>query len=147
MARGLRHASRRMTASDWTANDVSLSGSDIFVVDDHEDSAMLFKAVLELCGATAHVFSNVADALAGLAAGSPAAIVSDLELQGGRVEDLLAAAKRDRLPVLLLTGHARPDDLVTAMELGFDDYRVKPIDPMDLCRAVAKLLAHRRESG
>lgn len=136
-----------MTTTANARNEATLAGRHILVLDDHEDSVILFKAALELCGATAHAFSDVTEAVAALATTSADAVVSDLELHGGRVEPLLHAAKALRLPVLLLTGHARPEDLARAMALGFDDYRVKPIDPMDLCRAVAKLLERHRETG
>jgi CheY-like chemotaxis protein len=121
--------------------DAVLKGRKIVVIDDHHDSVELFKLSLELCGAHARAFANAVDAEAAIRLDAPDAVVSDFEIgDSDALIRLLGVLKQLGVPALVLTGHARPEDLARALAAGFDDYRVKPIDPMDLCRAVEQLL-------
>jgi DNA-binding NtrC family response regulator len=117
-----------------------LDGRKVVVIDDHEDSVELFRVALELCGAEARGFASAIDAEEAILEDRPDAVVSDLDVRGGGIEQLLATARRLGIPALVLTGHARQEDLARALATGFDDYRVKPIEPMELCRAVEKLI-------
>ncbi|MEO5337304.1 MAG: response regulator transcription factor [Magnetospirillum sp. WYHS-4] len=49
------------------------------------------------------------------------------------------------MPIVVLTGRAGRDDRLTALELGADDYVVKPADPEELALRVRNLL--RRTGG
>lgn len=124
--------------------DAVLKGRKVIVIDDHHDSVEMFKLALELCGASARAFGSAYAAEQAIRMERPDAVVSDLDI-GDRngLRSLLAVLKQLGIPALLLTGHARQEDLTRALAAGFDDYRVKPIDPMDLCRAVEKLLERR----
>ena len=121
-------------------DDRILNGSKVVVIDDHEDSLEIFRVALELCGAEVRGFATVPEAEDAIRADRPDAVVSDLDVRGGGIADMLTTAGRLGIPVLLLTGHTRQEDLACALAMGFDDYRVKPIEPMELCRAVEKLI-------
>jgi DNA-binding NtrC family response regulator len=142
MARRLRSpGAMSIQVSD---RDAVLKGRKIVVIDDHTDSVELFELALELCGADARGFRNAADAAVAIRTDPPDAVVSDLEIgDGDGLIQLLSMLKRLDIPALVLTGHARQEDLARALAAGFDDYRVKPIDPMELCRAVEKMLERR----
>lgn len=124
--------------------DATLRGRKIIVIDDHEDSVEMFKLALEFCGAEARAFGSATAATEAIHAERPDAVVSDLEIgDGDGLRRLLSVLKQLGVPALVLTGHARQEDLARALAAGFDDYRVKPIDPADLCRAVEQMLERR----
>lgn len=74
-------------------------------------------------------------------------LILDVNLPGKSGFELLSSlrAKKNALPVLILTARADIDDRVSALDLGADDYLVKPFDLRELaarCRALV-----RRERG
>ena len=70
------------------------------------------------------------------------------EMNGHRVlEALRADAATAHLPFVFLTGWSERDDVRTGMNLGADDYLVKPVEPSDLFAAVATRLKRRKQAG
>lgn len=73
-------------------------------------------------------------------ANPPDLIVCDItmpEMNGHRVlETLRADARMAHVPFVFLTGWGERDDLRTGMNLGADDYLVKPVVPDDLLASV-----------
>jgi len=57
-----------------------------------------------------------------------------------------ALRREDRVPVLLLTAMAEPEDRVNGLEQGADDYLSKPFEPRELVLRIRNLL-QRRPSG
>ena len=82
---------------------------------------------------------------------SPDLVLCDItmpEMNGHRVlESLRADAVTAHLPFIFLTGWGEREDLRTGMNLGADDYLVKPIEPADLLTAVQARLRRRRQTG
>jgi two-component system response regulator TctD len=74
-------------------------------------------------------------------------VILDLTLPGVSGVDLLRRlrTRRDATPVLVLTARSQVDDRVGALDLGADDYLVKPFDFRELEARVRALL--RRGSG
>lgn len=74
------------------------------------------------------------------------AVVLDINLPDGLGTDLLRNLrnKGDRTPVLMLTALFSVDDRVSALDLGADDYLVKPFDQRELEARLRALL--RRET-
>lgn len=74
------------------------------------------------------------------------ALVLDINLPDGLGTDLLRDLrnKGDRTPVLMLTALFSVDDRVSALDLGADDYLVKPFDQRELEARLRALL--RRET-
>jgi CheY-like chemotaxis protein len=60
--------------------------------------------------------------------------------------DLLARIREDKawdhVPVIMLTGRTDERDLVRGLELGADDYVVKPFSPIEVLARVRRLLEH-----
>ncbi|MBE2316534.1 response regulator [Solirubrobacter sp. CPCC 204708] len=86
------------------------------------------------------------EALAGLLEGRdrrPALILLDLNLPGIRGIDVLAALKRDRrvraVPVIVLSGSSREEDVDAAYDAGANAYLSKPLDYTELRRIVLSL--------
>ncbi len=74
-------------------------------------------------------------------------LVLDINLPGKNGDQLLKAMRRrgDPTPVLVLTARSAVDDRVSVLDLGADDYLVKPFDSRELMARCRALL--RRERG
>ena len=81
----------------------------------------------------------------------PTAIVLDLMIPEMRGEDvcrqLKAREATAKIPVLMLTAKARPEDRVAGLELGADDYLTKPFSPRELVLRLRLLVQKARSSG
>ncbi len=81
----------------------------------------------------------------------PVVVVLDLSLPGMNGLDVCRAMRRDpwmsKLPVLMLTGKAEEEDIVTGLEVGADDYMVKPFSPKLLTARVMALLRRGNNPG
>ncbi|HEY4245625.1 MAG TPA: response regulator transcription factor [Lacunisphaera sp.] len=70
------------------------------------------------------------------------------EMNGHRVlETVRADSVMAHLPFIFLTGWGEKEDLRTGMNLGADDYLVKPIEPSELFTAVKARLRRRQQAG
>jgi DNA-binding response OmpR family regulator len=74
-------------------------------------------------------------------------LLLDIRLPDGSGLDLLRALRRDssKIPVLLLTALDTTSDRVRGLDLGADDYLVKPFEISELCARLRAL--HRRNQG
>jgi len=81
----------------------------------------------------------------------PDLIVCDVtmpEMNGHRVlETLRGDPKTAGVPFIFLTGWGEKDDVRTGMNLGADDYLVKPVEPADLLAAVSSRLRRAELAG
>lgn len=75
-------------------------------------------------------------------------IILDLTLPD---EDGLCVLRKLRqssdIPVIIISGRATPDDRITGLEFGSDDYLVKPFSPRELVLRIKKRLALSREKN
>jgi CheY-like chemotaxis protein len=114
----------------------------VLVIEDNADARDALRALLELDG---HVVEAAADGLEGLDLArtkAPTVALVDIGLPG---VDGYEVARRMRLlpgppPVMIaLTGYSEPEDRQRAKDAGFDAHLVKPVDPDDLSRLLARL--------
>lgn len=116
----------------------------IHVIDDDPAAADAIARTLRESGREVRVSTSVTDALATLAAETPAAVVLDLVL-GSDASALHAALVRRRLPVLLVSG-AEPARLPEVAEPRGWRWLAKPCEPDALLTAVASLVEERSPS-
>lgn len=119
----------------------------VLVVEDTRDVGEGIVACIERLG---HAVDWVEDGAAGealLRDASYELIVLDLMLPGVDGATLLRRLRARRLatPVLILTARSAIDDRVSVLDLGADDYLVKPFDVRELQARVRSLL--RRQVG
>ncbi len=118
----------------------------ILVVDDEPAVRDSLDRALRLEGYKVELAADGAEALSALADGSPDAIVLDLmmpRVDGFEVCRRMRAAG-DRTPVLVLTARDGVSDRVKGLDVGADDYLVKPFALDEL---LARLRALLRRSG
>lgn len=125
-----------------------LEGVRVLVVDDDEGARELVASSLERFGATAFATASALEALRVLSEVRPRAIVSDLgmpEVDGYEMMRRIRARGPDdppaRVPALALTAYAREIERQRALDAGFQMHLSKPIDPLELARAVQALLS------
>jgi two-component system OmpR family response regulator/two-component system response regulator QseB len=115
-----------------------------------EDDALLgrgVQAALEQSGFAADWVRDGVAADAALQAGEYAAVVLDLGLPRLEGLELLRRrrAQRDRTPVLILSARDALEDRVTGLDVGADDYMVKPFRVEELAARLRALV--RRAHG
>lgn len=118
----------------------------ILIVEDATDMAEAIVTRLARSGMACDLAETVAEAQGFLAVQRYDALVLDINLPDGLGTDLLRKLrnKGDRTPVLMLTALFSVDDRVSALDLGADDYLVKPFDQRELEARLRALL--RRET-
>jgi PAS domain S-box-containing protein len=123
-----------------------LRGARLLVVDDEADAAEWVSELLRSAGAEVRTANSAAAAIAELRSWRPDLMIADVGMPG---EDGYSLMKRVRAlapeegrqtPGLALTAHARPDDRMRALAVGFQMHAAKPIDPVELLIITASLL-------
>ncbi len=114
-----------------------------------EDDRMIgsnLSAALGREGMTVDWVRNGADGGEALATGGHALVLLDLGLPGQSGLDLLKGARRagNRIPVLIVTARDGLDDRVAGLDVGADDYIVKPFETREL---IARIRAVVRRHG
>ncbi|HYP86823.1 MAG TPA: ATP-binding protein [Polyangiaceae bacterium] len=124
-----------------------LSGLQIMVIEDDDDSRELIVNILERAQATVHSVSDAIIALADLSKQHPFdVIVSDVGLPEMSGLDFLRALRARpseqarRTPAVALTAYTRAADRTAAIEAGFQAHVPKPVDPAELVATIAALV-------
>ena len=118
----------------------------VLVVDDEPSVRKVAVAYLEREGFTVHTASDGLDGLRQAEAGDLALIVLDVMLPKMNGLDVCKRVRAtSNVPILLLTARGEEFDRVLGLELGADDYVVKPFSPRELVARVKAIL--RRTSG
>lgn len=119
----------------------------VLMVEDATDLAETVSTRFAKVGIVCDLAASVASAEDHLAVQGYDALVLDINLPDGSGTDLLRRlrAAGDRTPVLMLTALVSIDDRVDALDLGADDYLVKPFDQRELEARLRALM--RREAS
>jgi DNA-binding response OmpR family regulator len=118
----------------------------ILVVDDDVDLRSVVRDALERDGFAVDEAGDGKIALAKIDTLAPELVVLDLCLPTVGGLDVLRAVGRTRsVPVIVLTGLGEEADRVVGLEMGADDYVVKPFSPRELVARVRSVL--RRAAG
>src|SRR2546426_561653 len=134
-ARRLIRSSRPMNAA------MIASPATILIVEDDPDILRLVAEVMRREGFGVETAEDGAALDAALARAHPDLIILDIMLPG---EDGLSICRRLRaqsqLPILMLTAKSEEIDRVVGLEMGADDYLVKPFGSRELLARVRPLL-------
>jgi len=117
----------------------------VLVVDDDPHIRQLLVFALEKAGLTARQAADGEEAMAAVAAAAPDLVVLDInmpKLDGLEVCRRLRA--QGDLPILFLSSRDDEIDRVLGIELGGDDYVVKPFSPREVVARVTAILRRAR---
>jgi two-component system, OmpR family, alkaline phosphatase synthesis response regulator PhoP len=116
----------------------------VLVVEDDPDIVELIVHYLRAEGFEVEARDDGRRALEVLRAGHHHLVILDLQLPGMDGLSLCAELRRDKrthaLPVIMLTARSDEADRVVGLEVGADDYVVKPFSPKELVARVRALL-------
>ncbi len=113
----------------------------ILVVDDDERVREVVSWQLEAEGFTVGQAGDGPAALQSIAALPPDLVVLNLSLPGlGGLDVLRRLRQHSRLPVIVLSGRNGETDRIVGLDLGADDYLVKPFSPEELAARVRSVL-------
>jgi DNA-binding response OmpR family regulator len=119
---------------------------DILVVEDEPSISEVVALYLRRAGYRVTAVADGEAALAALARGTPGLVVLDLMLpkvDGYEITRWLRA--RGDVPIIMLTSRREEADRIAGLEMGADDYVVKPFSPQELVSRVRAVL--RRASA
>jgi DNA-binding response OmpR family regulator len=121
----------------------------LIVIDDHHDTLELLKFNFLSEGYEVKAFFNAVDALKYVTAENTDLVITDWMLPEMDGLDLCRNLKHNPstqdIPVVMLTGKSDEIDVVTALEVGAEEYIPKPIRIKEMLTRVKKIL--RRKAG
>jgi two-component system OmpR family response regulator len=120
----------------------------LLVVDDDEDILSLLAGFFEKHAHLVTIASGGAEMFTALEAGAIDLVILDVMLKG---EDGFSLCRRLRamstVPVIMLTAMGEHTDRVVGLEIGADDYLVKPFDARELLARVKAVLRRTTETA
>jgi DNA-binding response OmpR family regulator len=120
----------------------------ILVVEDESKIARLVRDYLEHAGFEVVAASDGEVALAETRRARPDLVVLDLGLPGRDGLDVARSLRRtSNVPIVMLTARGEETDRVVGLELGADDYVVKPFSPRELVARIRAVLRRTEAAG
>jgi two-component system, OmpR family, response regulator len=123
-------------------------GQLVYVVEDHDEIGRMVCATLDQHGFRSEHFRTGTNFLQGLRRKAPAISVIDLglpDLDGLHLVRQVQAVSDSA--ILILTGRQSVDDRILGLELGADDYMVKPFEPREVVARVNTILRRLERGG
>ena len=120
---------------------MSLSSPQILIVEDESTISEPLAKLLAREGFNANVAATVADALAKFATDKPDLILLDLNLPDGDGRDVAREIRRSSgVPIIMLTARGTETDRIVGLEIGADDYVVKPFSSAEVIARIRAVL-------
>jgi signal transduction histidine kinase len=121
-----------------------LDGVHVLIVEDEIDNRKVLAAALRHCGAAVECSGSAAEAFDVMGRWKPDVLICDIalpDLDGCAFLAELRIREQDArpTPALALTVLGRPDEQSRITAAGFEVFRQKPIDPLDLAHEVRRL--------
>ena len=120
----------------------------ILVCDDDRNICELLRLYLEKDGYTVSIANDGEEALAKFTAEAPDLILLDImmpKLDGWQV--CREIRKKSDCPIIMITAKGETFDKVLGLELGSDDYVVKPFDPKEIVARVKAIMRRASKSS
>jgi CheY-like chemotaxis protein len=114
----------------------------VLLVEDDDDNRELMTEVLETAGYQVATAASGAEGLRKLSEQAVDVVVTDVGMPGMGGLELARASKRiaPRVPVVVVTGYAEREDIMSARGREVDAVLIKPVDPDLLTASVAALV-------
>lgn len=126
------------------ANQNSLTGRRILLIDDTEDARRLLRYVLQLADAEVFEFAEATGVLEVAESERPDLILMDVHMPGldglSATRQLRAHETTRHIPIVIVSASAMPQDREAARQAGCDGFIAKPIDVLTFAQEVAQFL-------
>ena len=124
----------------------------VLLVDDFSDALEMYQEYLTFKGYHVAIAHDGAEAIAAARAARPALIFMDIRMPRMTGTEAMRVLRSDpalrRVPIVAFTAHALADEVVAALEAGFDEVIPKPCNPDALIAAIERLIhAQSQQSG
>jgi two-component system, OmpR family, alkaline phosphatase synthesis response regulator PhoP len=117
----------------------------VLVVEDEIEIARVVRDYLDNAGFEVIVVGDGGSALSSVRSSKPDLLVLDLGLPGRDGLDVAREIRRwSNTPIVMLTARGDETDRVVGLELGADDYVVKPFSPKELVARIRAVLRRTR---
>ncbi|MFO0903120.1 MAG: PAS domain S-box protein [Pirellulales bacterium] len=132
-------------ASEQPTTAAATSASYVLVIEDDVDASANLRDILEMDDFVVATACSIAEALERIECERVDMIILDRRLPDGTAEDALPKlkSKAPEAAVIIVTGFADMDGVITALREGADDYLIKPVNP-DLLRNTLKQIRTRQ---
>lgn len=118
----------------------------VFIVDDEPEIGNLLLDAMVQFDMEGKVFSTAAQMLTALELETPDACIVDLGLPDMEGMALInEIRRRSSVPIIVLSARGHSTDRVMGLELGADDYVVKPFDPREVVARIRSILRRSAE--
>lgn len=125
---------------------MKIMDSRILIVDDEPELVRVVRSYLEKAGFQVSAAYRGDEALQAFREARPDLVILDLNLPGMDGLDVAREIRRQgQTPILMLTARVEEADRLVGLELGADDYVVKPFSPREVVARVRAIL--RRSQG
>ena len=125
-----------------------MAGEKILIVEDDKHIAKLIRCNLEKSGYACAAAESGHEAFEVLRKQSVDLMILDIMLPDMDGFEICRTAKRDEvlknIPIIMLTAKGEEVDRIVGLELGADDYMVKPFSPRELILRVKAVLRRRK---
>lgn len=113
----------------------------VYIVDDEPEIGQLLQEAMSQFDMAGEVFSTATAMLAALDSQTPDACIVDLGLPDMEGMALINEIRRkSSVPIIVLSARGHSTDRVMGLELGADDYVVKPFDPREVVARIRSIL-------
>lgn len=120
----------------------------ILVVDDEVKIVEVVKSYLENRGYAVYAADNGSDAINIFQKVNPSLVVLDLMLPDMTGEEICKTLrKRSHVPIIMLTAKIEEDDILNGLNIGADDYIIKPFSPRQLVARVDAVLRRATDAA
>jgi DNA-binding response OmpR family regulator len=128
---------------------VSLAQATILLVEDDPSLQKKIKQGLDEQGYLTLLAGTLMDAHRFISDSNPDCILLDINLPDGTGFELLAEWRKRNvtIPVIIMTAREKVSDKITGLDLGADDYLVKPFDFQELTARIRALLRRSTSQG
>jgi DNA-binding response OmpR family regulator len=120
----------------------------ILIVDDEPKILEVVSSYLKNSGYDVYDAGNGRQALELFGSVSPHLVILDLMLPDVSGEEICRLLRKvSRVPIIMLTAKIEEEDILKGLDIGADDYVIKPFSPKQLVARVAALLRRTEEYG
>ena len=123
----------------------------VLVVDDEPGIRDMLRLALETADFECLEAGDITDAYQKIIHDTPDIVLLDWMLPGGTGIELLRRLKKEaatqQVPVIMLTAKAHEDNVIQGLEVGADDYMIKPFAPKELIARMRALLRRTIHEG
>jgi PAS domain S-box-containing protein len=117
-----------------------LDGMLVLVVEDEPDTRELITRTFASVGAEVTAVKNVEEAVTALGRAAPRIIVSDIGMPGQDGYALMKYVRAESTTAIALTAYTSADHRSRALTAGYRTFMTKPVEPMELLAAAARLV-------